>query len=93
MLLLSTSDVVEARLDPPRHFLVNLLVFSAHILLLNFTDCFGSKVFALDSNNSLQTLSKPLLFLSHLVPYTRKRITLANAVSPISPVKKSLGAF
>ena len=50
-------------LGESRHFLENFLVILDH---LKFTEeCFEGKGFALDSNNSLQTLSKPFLFLSH----------------------------
>ena len=66
------------KLDASRHFLANFLVILDHIIHLKFTDCFAGKGLALDSNNDLQILSKPLLFLSQQVPYTRTDI--ANAI-------------
>ena len=47
------------RLDTSWHFLANFLVISNRLWHLNFTDCFGGKVFDLDLNNGLQILSKP----------------------------------
>ena len=49
-------------LDASLHFLADFLVISAHILHLNFTDFFEDKGYALDPNNSLQTLSIPFPF-------------------------------
>ena len=49
-----------------KHFLANFLVILDHILYLNFTDCIGEEGLALDYNNGLQTLSRPLLFIRHL---------------------------
>ena len=72
-----------------RHFLATFLVILDQIWHLNFTDCFGGKGFALDSNNDLQTLSKH--FLPHWVLYTWTRI--ANFVPPMLPANKSLSTF
>ena len=41
---------------------------------------FWRRRFCFDPYNGLQTLSKPFIFFSHQAPYTRKRITLANAL-------------
>ena len=76
---LGTYFSTQSRLDASRHLLANFLVILDHTLHLNFTDCFGEGL-ALDLNRGLQTLSKPFLFLSHQIPYTRMRITLANTV-------------
>ena len=62
------------------YFSIQSQAFLDHILHLNFTDCFGGEGLALDPNTSLQKLSKPLLSLSHWVPYTRMCIVPANAV-------------
>ena len=67
--------LLSHRLEPSRHFLANFLVISDHIWHLNITDCFRGKGLAFDLNNSLQTLFKPSLFLSHQVPYTQTRLT------------------
>ena len=68
----ASSDVVEARRGythlgtyfSTKHFLANFLAILDHIWHLNFTDSFGGGL-ALDFNNGLQILFKPLLFLSH----------------------------
>ena len=83
--------LLSHKLDASRHFLANFFAVSNHFWHLNFTDCLGGEGFALDSNYTLQALSKPFLFLSQYVPQTR--ITLAQAVSPTPPAKKSLGTF
>ena len=49
---------------------------------------FGGEGLALDPINSLQTLFKPFLFLSHYVPQTRTRIALVKVVSPNSSSKE-----
>ena len=72
--------LLSHRLDTSRHFSANFLVILDHIRLLSSTDCFGGKCFALNPNNSLQILSKPLVFLSYQVFFTRTHIALANAV-------------
>ena len=80
------------RLDVSRHFLANFLVISDYIRLLNSTDCFGGKDFALDPNNSLQTLSKLFPFaLSLGTLHSSVYRTYMGCISPMSPVKKSLG--
>ena len=71
--------LLRKRLDASRHFLANFLVISDHIWHKNFTDCFGGRGFALDLKNGLETLSKPLLYLSHQAPYTRTRNTKASS--------------
>ena len=72
--------LLSRRLNASRHFLANFLVVVDYFLHLNFTDCFGGKGLALDSNNDLQILFKPLLLLSHQVSYIRMCIAPANAV-------------
>ena len=86
---LGTCFVISHRLDTSRHFLANLFVILDQISHLNYTDCFGDKDFALDSNDNLQTLSK--LFLPHQLLYTWTRIT--NFVLPMVPANKSLDTF
>ena len=72
--------LLSHRLETSRRLLANFLVILDDILHLNFTDCFGGEGLALDSDNSLQILSKPFLSLSHYIPCTRTRITPANTV-------------
>ena len=92
------SDVVEARLS--QKHLGNYLSTQSQTrrcmqalgkFFSNFGHCFEVLGFALDPNNGLQTLSKT--FLYYKVPYTRKRIAIEYAVSPMLPAKKSLGTF
>ena len=73
-------SLLSHRLNASKHFSANLLVIQNYIRLLNPTDCFGGEFFALDPNNNLQILSKPFLFLSHQVVFTRTHIPLANAL-------------
>ena len=72
--------LLSHRLDASRHFSANFLIISDYIRLLNSTDCFGDECFALNPNNSLQIISKPLVFLSYWVSLTRTHIPLASAL-------------
>ena len=69
------------------------MVTSDYFWHLNFTDCFGGEGFAINSNNSLQALSKPFLFFSRYLPQTQVRITLAEVVLSTPPAMESLGTF
>ena len=59
--------LLSSKLDASWYFLANFLVILNRILHLNFTDGFGEKSLTLDSDNGLQILSKPLLFLFYQV--------------------------
>ena len=69
------------------------MVTSDYFWHLNFTDCFGGEGFAINSNNSLQALSKPSLLFSHYLPQTRTRIALAEVALSTPPAMKSLSTF
>ena len=86
------SDVVEARRgqthlgtyfstqSQARRIQALLSRFLSNFEHLNFTVCFEGEGLALDPNIGQQTISKPFLFLSRQVPYTRTCIALSNAV-------------
>ena len=90
---LDTYFFTNHRLDASRHFLENFFAILNHFWHLNFTDCLRGEGFALDFNNSLQTLSKPFLFLSHYIPQTLPRITLAKVVSPMAQHRRAQAPF
>ena len=60
---------------------------------LNFTDCFGGNGFALDPNDSLQTLSRSSHLLSLGTLNWDSYRTWKRCISPTHPAKKNLGSF